>query len=281
MKIIQRIKIVILLLSMFVGSTTCFSQTDNRKVVGVAEFTSETDSPFATSVAEKVVEMVAKTKRFIVVDRTSYNKVKEELEFQKSEAFLDSKNTAKQGVAVAAQYMIIGHLVKMNIYRMKNSDGTTNGFKASASFTLKVNDVESGITTEAESFQTEVSPMAASKEQAVNQALQSVEGALFDYFAKTFPLTVKIAKIIETKKNEAKTILIDGGQALGVTEGDIFSVEFIEMLNGKPFPNEIGRLEVVKLVGADFAECKVVKGGGEILARFNAADNITCKLIVE
>ncbi len=143
----------------FVNSLIGYSQTDSKPVIGVAEFTKEVDSKYASSVAEKVVQIVTNTKRFIVVDRTSYDKVKQELEFQKSEAFLDSKNTVKQDAALAAQYMIIGHIIKMSVYAMKNPDGSVNGYKASAAFTLKVNDVETGKSTEAESFQSEVSPI--------------------------------------------------------------------------------------------------------------------------
>ena len=96
-------------------SSLGYSQADLKPVVGVAEFTKEVDSKYASAVAEKVVQVVTNTKRFTVVDRTTYDKVKKELEFQKSEAFLDSK-TVKQDAAVAAQFLIVGHIVKMNIY---------------------------------------------------------------------------------------------------------------------------------------------------------------------
>jgi hypothetical protein len=273
-------RLVVILLSL-VGSIYCYSQVDNKPVVGVAEFTSEVTSPFSASVAEKVVQVVTNTHRFTVVDRTSYDKVKEELEFQKSEAFLDSKNTIKQDVALAAQFMIIGHLVKMNIYTMKNPDGSVNGYKASAAFTLKINDVETGKTTEAESFQTEVSPLAMSKEQAVNQTLQSIEPALNSYFVKTFPLTTKIVKVLTTKKDVAATLLIAGGRSFGFKEGDKLTVERIEMLDGKPYPSEIGELKITKIAGDDFSECSVSKGGKEILSVFNAAEKLNCKLIIK
>lgn len=260
---------------------TVQAQQNDKMVVGVAKFTSEVNSPFVDAVAEKVVQVVTNTRRFTVVDRTSYDKIKEELEFQKTEAFLDSKTTVKQDAAVAAQYMIVGHLVKMNIYTMKNPDGSVNGFKASAAFTLKVNNVETGETTEAEHFQTEVSPQAASKEQAVNQALQSVEKALYDYFKKTFPVYAKILRVPETKRESALTVILNAGKSTGVVVGDHFSVEFVELLEGKPFPTEIGNVVVEKLVGDDFIECKVLKGGKEIFSRFNAADTLQCKLIVK
>lgn len=258
-----------------------YSQSDSKPVVGVAEFSSEVNSLFKNSVAEKVVDIVTNTKRFTVVDRTSYEKIQEELEFQKTEAFLDSKNTAKQGEAIAAEYMIIGHLVKMNIYTMRNDDGSVNGYKASAAFTLKVNNVESGVTTEAEHFQTEVSPIAASKEQAVNQALNSVEEALNSYFTKTFPVYAKILKLITVKGTSVSEVLIDGGKSAGICEKCDLVVEIIEMLNGKPYPTEIAELKVTKLSGEDFAECKVKKGGKEIMKYFNSGTEIKCKLVVK
>lgn len=263
------------------NSLISYSQTDLRPVVGVAEFTIEVDSKYGAAVAEKVVQVVTNTKRFIVVDRTSYDKVKQELEFQKSEAFLDSKNTAKQDVALAAQYMIIGHIVKMSVYAMKNSDGSVNGYKSSVAFTLKVNNVETGNTTEAESFQTEVSPLMLSPESAVNEALSSIEPNLTSYFIKTFPLTTKISKVLTTKKDAALTVLISGGNAFGFKVGDRLIVEKNEMIDGKPYPSQIGELRILKIAGDDFSECSVSDGGNEILSRFNAAEKLVCKLIVK
>ncbi len=264
-----------------VNSLIGYSQTDSKPVVGVAEFTKEVESKYASSVAEKVVQVVTNTKRFIVVDRTSYDKVKQELEFQKSEAFLDSKNTVKQDAALAAQYMIIGHIVKMSVYAMKNPDGSVNGYKASTAFTLKVNDVETGKTTEAESFQTEVSPIMLSPESAVNEALKSIEPQLTSYFIKTFPLTTKISKVLTSKKDAATTVLIAGGKAFGFKEGDKLTVEKIEMIDGKPYPSQIGEIKIIKIAGDDFSECSVSDGGKEILSRFNAAEKLTCKLIIK
>ncbi|MBQ9418047.1 MAG: penicillin-binding protein activator LpoB [Bacteroidales bacterium] len=272
---------MLLLLTLFAGVHIAHSQADERMVVGVAKFTSEVDSPFADAVAEKVVQIVTNTHRFIVVDRTSYDKIKEELEFQKTEAFLDSKNTVKQDVAVAAQRMIVGHLVKMNIYTMKNTSGGISGYKASAAFTLKVNDVETGMVTEAESFQTTESPLAASKEQAVNQALASLDETLRAYIAKTFPVSVKIVKVLENKKDAATKVLIGGGKTYGIKEGDNLRVEAIEMIDGMPYPTEIGELKVTSLAGENFAECKVTKGGKQIASQLASGNRIQCTLIVK
>jgi len=257
------------------------SQAVIKPVLGVAAFTSEVDSKYSGAVAEKVVQIITNTRRFTVVDRTSYDKVKQELEFQKSEAFLDSKNTVKQDVALAAENMVVGNILKMSVYAMKNTDGSINGYKSSVAFTLKVNEVETGKTTEAESFQTDVSPLMLSPESAVNEALRSIEPKLSAYFIKTFPLTTKIRKILTSKKEAASTVLIGGGKEFGFKEGDKLIVEKTELIDGKSYPSQIGEIKIVKIAGSDFSECSVSDGGKEILSRFNAAEKLTCKLIVK
>jgi hypothetical protein len=271
---------VLFLCLLFFANYNLFSQDFEKPVLGVAEFTKEVDSKFAGSVEEKVVQVVTNTRRFVVVDRTSYDKVQMELEFQKSEAFLDSKNTVKQDALLAAEFMIIGHITKMNVYAMKNSDGSINGYKASTAFTLKVNNVESGMTTEAESFQTDVSPLMLSPESAVNEALKSVVPKLNTYFIKTFPLTTKISKVLLTKKEAASVVLVAGGSSFGFKTGDKLIVEKLELIDGKPYPSQIGKIKIAKIAGTDFSEATVIEGGKEILERFIAADNLICTLIV-
>ncbi|MCD8318796.1 MAG: penicillin-binding protein activator LpoB [Paraprevotella sp.] len=107
---------------------------DSRPVVGVAAFTSDKDSPYSGLITEKIVEMLTNAKRFQVVDRTSRDKIHDELELQKSEAFLDSKNLVEQDVAVAAEKLITGHINKIPVYAIKNANGTVKGYKASVSF---------------------------------------------------------------------------------------------------------------------------------------------------
>jgi hypothetical protein len=265
----KRLLVIILL---FVSGLSAHSQTDSKPVVGVQKFTSEVNSPFVSSVYEKVVQVVTNTHRFTLLDLVGSEIMIEEL---KSEKYLDSKNDQKSVDLLTMQYMIIGHLVKMNIFTMKNPDGSVNGFKASAALTLKVNDVGTGKTTEAEHFQTEVSPLALSKEQAVNQALLSIEPSLSAYFSKTFPLETNIVKVFDTKK-----VLISGGKEFGFKVGDMLVVERIELLNGKPYPTEIGELKVSKIAG-EFSECSVSKGGKEIMAMFTATEKLNCKLILK
>ena len=273
---------VLIIVILIVHCLTGNAQNDVRPVVGVAQFSCDGDSKYASLVTEKVVEMLTNTHRFQVVDRTSYDKVHAELEFQKSEAFLDSKNRVEQGVAVGAEKMITGHISKIPVYAIKNTNGTIRGYKASVAFQMKVVDVETGLSTQATSFQGQTSEMMMSPESAVVQSMISLEGELEEYFRQNFPLEANIVKILESKKGSALTVLLSVGKNQGVKLGDKFKVAYIEMLNEKPYPSILGEILVTGLPGDDFAECEVPKKiGGELQARFETGVKLNCSLVIK
>lgn len=257
-------------------------QEDDRLVVGVAAFSCQEESPFTGLVTEKVVEMLTNSKRFRVVDRTSRDKITAELELQKSEAFLDSENTVEQDVAVAAEKMITGEIVKIPVYRMKNSDGSVRGYKASVAFQMKVVDVATGLSTEATSFEGKASKECLSPESAVTMAMMSLQDEMSEYFRINFPVTAKIVKILQEKKGAAELILIKAGKKNGLKEGDELTVESIEMLDGEMLPETIGTVTVKTLKGEAFSECEVGKKEGKaIFEAFNAGKQIRCSLIIK
>lgn len=259
-----------------------YAQADTRPVVGVAQFTCEQQSPYTGLVTEKVVEMLTNTKRFRVVDRTSIDKIHEELEFQKSEAFLDSKNRVEQDIAVAAEKMITGHIVKIPVYQIKNPNGTVRGYKASVAFQMKVVDVATGLSTEATSFQGKASKENLSPESAVTQAMTSLQDEIYEYFRINFPVTAQISRILSEKGGAAKEVLVTAGKAQGIAVGNKFSVESIEMINGEPYPSVIGEIVVKRIAGESFSECEVDKKTGIAIAeKFKSGIKMECKLIIK
>jgi hypothetical protein len=256
-------------------------QADNRPIVGVTKFSSEIETKYAGAITEKVVEMLTKSKRFQVVDRTSLDKVNEELKLQRSEGFIDSKQTSQQDALVGANYIVTGHIRQINVAEKLNIDGSIGGYKSSLSFTIKIDETSTGISNESQSFESKGADMALSPERAVDNAIRTLEPQLKEYFAHNFPVNTRILKILTTKKDAATTILIAGGKAFGLQEGDKLSVQKVEIIEGKPYPTDIGEIKVTKNAGDDFSECAVKKGGEEILSRFNSTEKLNCKLLQE
>lgn len=273
---IRAVKTVCISLIVAVGGLMAYPQqsVDARPVVGVAEFSCQEDSPYTGLVTEKVVEMLTNTRRFRVVDRTSIDKIHSELELQKSEAFLDSKNRVEQDVAVAAEKMITGHIVKIPVYRMKNPDGSVRGFKASVGFEMKVVDVATGLSSDATSFQGKASKECMSPEAAVNMAMQSIQSEISDWFRTNFPITCSVSRIIDNK-----TILINAGSEQGVKSGDTLKVEAVEMVDGQPYHKVLGEIKIKTVAGPNFSECEVPKKTMErIKSYFDNAVKIVCEL---
>lgn len=255
---------------------------DDRTVVGVAQFTCSQQSPYTGLVTEKVVEMLTNSKRFRVVDRTSRDKIKDDLELQKNEAFIDSKNLVEQGVSVAAEKMITGEIVKIPVYRMKNGDGTVRGYKASVAFQMKVVDVATGTSSEATSFEGKASKECMSPESAVTMAMMSLQPQMEEYFRLNFPVTASLLKITKERNGIAEMVLVKAGKKHGIKVGDKLKVETLEMLDGEELPTEVGIITVKQLQGEAFSECKVEKKDGKgIYDKFNAGVKIRCSLIIE
>lgn len=278
----MRFLIITIILSACIFNGYAQTTDDNRQVVGVAEFTCKENSPYTRLVTEKVVEMLTNSKRFRVVDRTSREKIVQELELQKSEAFMDSKNLVEQDVAVAAEKLITGEIVKIPIYRMKNGDGSVRGYKASVAFQMKIVDVATGLSTEATSFEGKASDECLSPESAVTMAMMPLQDKMAEYFRINFPVTAKLMRIVKEKKGAAEIVLIKAGKRHGVKIGDKFNVESLEMLDGEVLPTTLGIVTVTALKGDAYAECKVGKKYGQsIYESFNANRKIKCILIIK
>ena len=254
---------------------------DDRPVVGVAKFSGGDDSSYSALVTEKVVEMLTSSKRFRVVDRTSRDKIDQELELQKNESFIDSENLVEQGVSVAAEKIITGEIIKIPVYRMKNRDGSVRGYKASVAFQMKVVDVATGVSTNATSFEGKASKECLSPESAITMAMMSLQPQLEEYFRVNFPITAKIIKITKGNKGAAEIVLIKAGIKHGVKVGDKFKVETMEMLDGEILTTQISLITVQELQGEGFSECKVDKKYRQkMYDLFNAGTVMRCTLII-
>lgn len=273
---IKAVRTVCISIMIAMGGLLAYPQQsiDARPVVGVAEFSCQENSPYTGLVTEKVVEMLTNTRRFRVVDRTSIDKIHSELELQKSEAFLDSKNRVEQDIAVAAEKMITGHIVKIPVYRMKNPNGSVRGFKASVGFEMKVVDVATGLSSEATSFQGKASQECMSPEAAVNMAMQSIQTEIGEWFRTNFPITCSVSRIIDNK-----TVLVNAGSEQGVKPGNSFKVEAVELLDGLPYHKALGEIKITTVAGPNFSECEASKKTMEqIKSYFNDAVKIICEL---
>ena len=80
------LKLIIICTLLFVQIDFLFSQQnkDKRRIVAVEKFVSETPTKYDGAITEKVIEIITKSKRFNVVDRTNLDLIKKEQALQKT-----------------------------------------------------------------------------------------------------------------------------------------------------------------------------------------------------
>jgi hypothetical protein len=86
-----------------------------------------------------------------------------------------------------------------------------------------------------------------------------------NYFQEEFPVILTISRVLKEDDDEAELILISGGKSHGLKEGDEFLVKSVEMIDGSPYYQEVGKIELTKVSGDNFSECEVDKGGKSIM----------------
>ena len=276
-------KRILFFLMIILSFTKILAQEDNRIIIGVSEFTNEDHSKFTSLVTEKIVEILTNSKRFRVVDRTSADKVKDELELQKSEAFIDSKNLVEQGAKLAAQKIITGTITKIPVYAMRSSNGNVSGYKASVAFQMKIVDVASGLSSDATSFEGKASDLMLSPESAVQQAMKSIQLEIIQYFKFNFPVQGKLIRMLENDDKSKVKVLLNIGKTNGVNIGDRFIIEKIEMIEGQRYPQKLGEVEVKNLAGENLSEAFAIdkKSGENIISNFSKEQLLDCTLILK
>ncbi|WP_316815435.1 CsgG/HfaB family protein [Pedobacter nyackensis] len=95
-------------------------------------------------IQETIINSFVSSKRFTVVDRNNLESLEKEKKLQRTEAFMDSKESFKDGISKGASYMIEG-----NILGIKHI-GKKDKWNSNVTIQLKVLDVSTGeiVTTE-------------------------------------------------------------------------------------------------------------------------------------
>lgn len=274
---------------------------DDRPTIAVPMFKCDKSSleQYMAPITQKVTEVLKSSKRFIVVSRSA-DEVENEREFQRSEEFLDRKlgansveevsdivdqdkdisklrvSTDEQGNVVfyGADYVLQGEIRKLDIVKIKNADGSTNGYKALIGLQLSVTTTESNTISEAVGFSSLPLKVAMfSPQRAVDDALMTLEGQLNEYFLTAFPLMGRVVKVVPGG------VMINVGQKHGVKKGDRFTVSYVEQMDGEKMEVTMGTIKVTGLSGTSFSECSLGAGGKEIVERFNMAHPMSCRLV--
>lgn len=170
----------------FLVSTICV-KAQQKIPVAFIPITFEEEKVSATEakiIQETVLNTFVASKRFTVVDREKLEELAKEKKLQRSEAFMDSDESSKDGVSKGASV-----LIATNVVSIRNSN-VKNGWESAIHLQIKILDVSTGEILATENISSEFSPID-----------QTIKDARKMYLSKD---DIKAIDLRETHLNEIK-----------------------------------------------------------------------------
>jgi len=268
-----------------------FSVLAQKRTIAITSFEATSSNikiKAIKAIEDKVKEAFYSNNRFNIVDRTNYDKLKDEKELQKTEDFMDGKTVSQSGLEGAEQ-IVTGSVNQVDIYKVVSEDGSYH-YNCNISFSLQIIDVATGkliatqIIKPKQSFGGSILSKSiggsSTSEKAFYNSLKGTQKAIDKFIAKNFPFITLIIEISEASSNKAKVLLINTGTLNGAKKNHEFNV--VEVVILKVGDKEItrkkdlGKIKITKVEGEEISVAKVVKGGEAIFAKFNAGARIEC-----
>ena len=285
-----------------------FAQSQNKKTVAIAPWSSSMEKKsYAKDLTEMIQAEIFKTKKFNLVDRTSFDLIYTESNLQKGEDFIEGEVVA-QGKKDGAEYIITGRLnqistqeiYRQNIERNKKKRGKVAGYAGNVHFTIKIIDVATGRLRATTSISAQsgnkvaVSVIGAggrkdewlqaagvvipTKAEAIQKAMQNALKNVSHFIRNNFPSLHKIFKISQSKKDRAIEVVIIAGSSAGIRKRQRLNVvEVIEVAHeGQILERKevIGEIRVLSIDDANFSTCLVLKGHKEIKQKIDAQNKL-------
>lgn len=287
---------------------TCIvsSAQDDRQTVAVPVAVNElgkaTFDQYLPPITQKITQILNKSKRFIVVNR-SEDAVRAEREFQSKPEFFERMLEAKRSgnadavkdiidkdaqyaflsfdtlstgeiIFRGADYILKIELRKLDINKLVNADGSTLGYKTLLGLQLSVVDATTNEVVQAEGFTSTPMKVAMTNPiRSVDESLLTMEYAIYQYMLQAFPVKCRIVKI------EDNYFVINAGLSQGVVVGDVFNVDRIVKIAGAEVAENIGSMKVKAVTGSGNSVCSAVNNANEMKESFKNAQHIICTLV--
>lgn len=242
---------------MYAGS---FTYADNVEVSNVLE------------VRSAIVSGIIDTQRFDLIDADSKDQLNTEAERRSSEeAMADKAARASAMQEKAAQYLLYGYIAQCEGI----ASDTEGGFKYSGEvkFTVKVVQTSDKKVVASKDFNLSgfKSGGGDTPQAAISDALRHVKNDMKNFVDENFKLkAVVLGEGFETKRDkEMVTCLINLGSDHGVEKGQRLDVSVVNMVAGREVNKVIGQITIQEVMAGDLSQCKVNKGGEEILKAMN------------
>jgi len=270
------------------------AQNDEKIIIAVYDFSYDPGSnliytDMTPSVKQYVISAFQNSGRFQVLDRTSTDKISEEIRLQRSREYI-SNSMVSESKKLGAKYILTGDIDILTAKEKEHGDVST--YSANVSFLIKIIDIEKNAILASEQIRSKAGGLVGMMRGRTGSPLDAVDGALKNqvkkidkFIEKNFGKTLvegQIVEITESSKGQAKKVLISIESSVVVAKKNKFIVfiptETTVAGKTKIRDRKLGELQVELVEDEEFSICKVKDGGAEIMAEINAGNTVYVKL---
>lgn len=260
----------ILSVAMMVAGLAAFAQ---KPVVLIDYFEAPKSVTAAgvTAVRSAVIAGINQMNRVQLIDvETESSLNMEGIRRSKESAIADE--TARLGAirTLGANYIIRGTVSNVSGEYHKTDNGSY--YNGNIVFSLSVVNVENGVTvgTKNITYAGLTGNVGSTADEAIVSTLGRVKQSMDNFVNEYFKIKGTVVEMKETNKkgDKATSLYISLGSDSGISKGQKFNVYQVKMIAGVESQEEIGSLTVEEVVAPTLSQCKVTKGGKEIMTAF-------------
>ena len=224
-----------------------------------------------TAVRSAVIAGINQMNRVQLIDvETESSLNMEGIRRSKESAIADE--TARLGAirTLGANYIIRGTVSNVSGEYHKTDNGSC--YNGNIVFSLSVVNVENGVTvgTKNITYAGLTGNVGSTADEAIVSTLGRVKQSMDNFVNEYFKIKGTVVEMKETNKkgDKATSLYISLGSDSGISKGQKFNVYQVKMIAGVESQEEIGSLTVEEVVAPTLSQCKVTKGGKEIMTAF-------------
>lgn len=281
MKKFRFLILAVAFLAMGLPQVKAQEETQTKPVVYMDYFyrPSNVNANYAQVLRNFILQAITDTQRVRLIDvDTNATLATEKARRESGElSAADDANRLKVMTQEGANSLIQGSIDNITVTENKHSDGSKY-YSAILTYTLKVVNPNDGTVNKTETFNIGSglleSNTGSTPEEAIITVCNTAKKKIDRFIDANYPVVGKILEVGEVKKDEAKTLYIGCGSAIGVVKGDQFEVKKIRQIAGKYSATVIGKIKIEAVEGDEISLAKVTKGGKEIKAALDADDKL-------
>ena len=275
----------LLTLVLFLVCTISYAQKE-RLIVHEFKKTPQVAYSDLSTVKNLIIGAFDATNRFEILDADQQKLVEKETTIREDKnSIYDINPNTGEIKTKANRYALEGEVTVCEVTKRRYEGGTT--YSCVLVYTVSIIDLEENTTVVTETFKHtppsavggvigavipelgkaagKISGEAETPEIAKNKVFKHIEKDIIKMVDKEFPITGTIfAEDFSVEKGKITRCYINIGEAHGVREGDKFTIMESMTKVGMVIVEEIGALKVEK-IHKDITECKVTKGGKELM----------------